>query len=228
VGLVSLVLTIPFFWWYHHVVNPQWADYLVTHTQERLAAAGRTPAGIDSAVAAVRASATDRAQIIGAIMGTVLLSTLIGLVTGAVLRIRSRRIIDRAPRRAPHPGMYALAVIACEAIPIALLVTVVFLNGIAGSTEPPEAFAQRTALWFGPMASMLTTLAASWLLHRGRPGTTRHGFWFGCAVGALDLAIVASVGGPFLPIIFISAIGKAGAGAFGAFLASGTPRRSIA
>jgi hypothetical protein len=29
VGLISLLFVVPFFWYYHHAVNPHWVDFLV-------------------------------------------------------------------------------------------------------------------------------------------------------------------------------------------------------
>lgn len=217
-GLSSLIVTIPFFWWYHHVVNPQWAEFLVAHQRETMLAAGRSIAEIEQSVAAKLASTTDGAQILGAIVGTSAISTLTGLVTGLAMR----RPGDATPTQGQSAGIgtFVLAVIACEAIPIALLVGVVFFYGIAGGTEAPEKFARSVALWFGPIAGALTVVAFAWAINRGRPNTVRRGLWLGLAVAALDLAIVAAQGESFRMLLLFSAIGKSAAGAVGGYLAT--------
>lgn len=91
VGLVSLVLTLPFFWWYHHVVNPEWSELLVAHLRETMTAAGRSATDVDKAIEGQRTSATDGAQLVGSIVGTVIFSVVIGLAASLVLKIRSRR-----------------------------------------------------------------------------------------------------------------------------------------
>lgn len=90
-GMVSVAITIPFFWWYHHVLNPEWSELIVAHIRESMLAASASPGDIEAAVASQRSSATDAAQLTGAIIGTALFSTVIGLVAGAVLKLRARR-----------------------------------------------------------------------------------------------------------------------------------------
>jgi hypothetical protein len=90
VGITSVPITAGFLWWYHHHMNPQWLDYIVDHKRLIMDAAGATPDAIARMEATQRASGTDRAQIMAAFSGSAIVSLLIGLVAGAIMRTRTR------------------------------------------------------------------------------------------------------------------------------------------
>ena len=90
VGIASVPITAGFMWWYHHHMNPQWLDYIVDHKRLVMDAAGATPEAIAQMEAAQRASGTDRAQITAALVGSPIVSLLIGLVAGVIMRTRTR------------------------------------------------------------------------------------------------------------------------------------------
>ena len=85
-GLVSVPITAGFLWWYHHFLNPKWMDYLVEYQRAKMTAAGLSADLIATAEAAQRASGGDAAQLVGAVIGTTILTLLISLIAGAFLR----------------------------------------------------------------------------------------------------------------------------------------------
>lgn len=91
VGLVSLPISAGFLWWYHHYMNPGWLDYIIEYRRSTMSADGATPEAIARMEASQRASGTDRAQLIGAFIGTIVVSLVIGAAAGAVMRTRASR-----------------------------------------------------------------------------------------------------------------------------------------
>jgi hypothetical protein len=79
-GVVSIPITAGFFWWYHHFMNPQWMDLLITYKHQQLAAAGISIDAIMTVEQSMRAGATDFAQLMGAVIGTPVISLVISLV----------------------------------------------------------------------------------------------------------------------------------------------------
>jgi hypothetical protein len=88
-GLVSVPITAGFLWIYHHYINPRWMDLLVAWKEEQMRAQAKTPETISATMDAMRASATDRAQLIGALVGTLVLSLALSLFIAAILRRRN-------------------------------------------------------------------------------------------------------------------------------------------
>ena len=88
VGLVSFPITAGFLWWYHHYLNPGWLDYIVEHRRAAMAADGATADAIAQMETSQRASGTDRAQLSAALIGTTVISLVIGAVAGAIMRTR--------------------------------------------------------------------------------------------------------------------------------------------
>lgn len=80
VAVVSTPIIVGFLLWYHHVLNPGWVDYLVNWKTATMAAADAAPAEIAAAVDALRASGTDQAQVVGGVIGGIVLPTIISLV----------------------------------------------------------------------------------------------------------------------------------------------------
>jgi hypothetical protein len=89
-GVVSIPITAGFLWWYHHHMNPQWLDLLVDYQKQKMLAAGLSADVVAMAETAQRAGGTDAAQLMGAAIGTPLISLVISLF--AYLAVR------RAPR----------------------------------------------------------------------------------------------------------------------------------
>jgi len=86
VGLVSIPISAGFLWAYHHFINPQWNELLIAHQRDVLAQSGASAEAIATMEARQRASGTDAAQVAGALIGTTLISTVISLIAGAILR----------------------------------------------------------------------------------------------------------------------------------------------
>jgi hypothetical protein len=86
VGLVSIPITAGFLWYYHHSMNPRWVDYLVDYQRAKMTAAGASADAIAKADSVQRRSATDQAQLGGAIVGTLIISLVIAFVAGLALR----------------------------------------------------------------------------------------------------------------------------------------------
>ena len=89
VGLVSVPITAGFLWWYHRYMNPQWLDLLVDFQRRKMSEAGASAQAMSQAEASQRASGTDGAQLLGALVGTAIIAPIIGLVAGFVMRRRS-------------------------------------------------------------------------------------------------------------------------------------------
>lgn len=90
VGIVSALITVPFLWFYHHAVNPRWLEFLLDNERRRAAELGLSEAAVSERLAALRRGATDRAQIVGGLLGSTVLSTLLATGWLAVALIRRR------------------------------------------------------------------------------------------------------------------------------------------
>ena len=88
-GLVSVPITAGFLWVYHHYINPRWMDLLVAWKEEQMRAAGTASEPIRTTIEGMRASATDGAQLTGALVGTLVLSLVLSLIISAILRRRN-------------------------------------------------------------------------------------------------------------------------------------------
>ncbi|HET7042418.1 MAG TPA: DUF4199 domain-containing protein [Gemmatimonadales bacterium] len=91
VAAVSAPLTVAALWYYHHYVNPDWLTYLAHFEGQKLAAAGGTPEQVGARIAAVRLSGSDRNQIIGGLIGTLLMGAVVSTLIANVIRYRDRR-----------------------------------------------------------------------------------------------------------------------------------------
>ena len=94
VGLVSVPISAGFLWWYHHYMNPGWMDYIVEHQKATMAAAGATSEAIAQMEASQRSSATDAAQLTGALIGSTVISLAIGAIAGGVMRTRTPKSVS--------------------------------------------------------------------------------------------------------------------------------------
>ena len=85
-GLTSVPITAGFFWIYHHVINPEWMALIIAWKSAAMTARGATPEAITAATTQLSASSTDSAQILGALIGTLVFSVLIALIAGLFFR----------------------------------------------------------------------------------------------------------------------------------------------
>jgi hypothetical protein len=86
VGLVSLPITAGFLWAYHHFINPEWSELIVAYRRDVLTQSGASAEAIAAMETAQRASATDVAQLLGAAIGTPIVSVVIALIAGLFMR----------------------------------------------------------------------------------------------------------------------------------------------
>jgi len=87
-GCFSVPISAGFLWLYHHVIHPGWMDALVAHERERLTHLGTSPDTIARALDAQRASGGDIPQLVGAVVGTTLISVIISAVLWGLWRLR--------------------------------------------------------------------------------------------------------------------------------------------
>lgn len=90
VAVVSAPLTVAFLWYYHHYVNPDWVSYLTAYEQQRLAAQGVPADSIAAAVTRLQQGGTDRAQITGGLVGTVLMGLVVSVLVTGVMKLLTR------------------------------------------------------------------------------------------------------------------------------------------
>jgi hypothetical protein len=86
VGLVSVPITAGFLWAYHHLINPEWSELIVAYRRDALEQSGASAEAIATMETAQRASATDVAQLLGAAIGTPIISMVIALIAGVLMR----------------------------------------------------------------------------------------------------------------------------------------------
>jgi hypothetical protein len=88
VGITSVPITASFLWVYHNYMNPRWVDYLVEYQRAKMAAVGASAEEMATAEAQQRASATDSAQLWGAVIGSLVVSAVLGFIGWTIFRKR--------------------------------------------------------------------------------------------------------------------------------------------
>jgi hypothetical protein len=112
------------------------------------------------------------------------------------------------------------AIILAEALPILLLVAVVFVYGFLrkeGSPSPAE-FAPRAGNWVGPIGGFVATLLFAWWAARRAPARKlAHGTAVGIGTALLDFGLAVLLAGPdaIHPLLFLSNAGRILAGILG-------------
>jgi hypothetical protein len=117
------------------------------------------------------------------------------------------------------------AVILAEALPILVLVAIVFIYGAIRQKDSlsPEAFAPRAGAWVGPIGGFLATLLFAWWTARRAPERKLvHGTAVGVGTALLDLLLGLLLGGfaAIEPLLVVSNAGRVLAGVLGGWLAS--------
>lgn len=91
-ALVSAPLSTLFMYFYHHVLNPQWLGRLTDHAFQTLSARGVPPDSIALTIRQLQRSGTDGQQIVGGLLGTVLIGVVLSIViSGTVFLADARR-----------------------------------------------------------------------------------------------------------------------------------------
>lgn len=93
---ISAPLTTLFMYFYHHVINPQWLDRLTDYTSRSLSARGVPPDSIAFTIRQLQQGGTDGQQVVGGLLGTVMIGALLSLVISAVVSIADARRRRRA------------------------------------------------------------------------------------------------------------------------------------
>ena len=120
-------------------------------------------------------------------------------------------------------GRVVVAVVAAEALPILLLVVVVFVYGLVRRADslPPEKFALVAGMWVGPIGGFVATLLFAFWAARGS-SPIPHGAAVGIGAAVLDLVLSIVLGGsePVHPVLLWSNGGRVLAGVLGGWIAS--------
>ena len=88
VACVTAVVAAFFSWLYCAVINPGYADFMVQDTGRTLAAAGKTAQEISQRLVEVRKEFSTGAQVMEALVGQVVVGTVVSLILGAFMRSR--------------------------------------------------------------------------------------------------------------------------------------------
>jgi hypothetical protein len=99
VAAVSAPLTIAALWYYHHYINPEWVTYLTTYEGQKLTAEGVPLDQIAARIARLQQGATDKSQITGGLVGTLLMGVALSLLITGVLWAAGRLRRPKPPAR---------------------------------------------------------------------------------------------------------------------------------
>jgi hypothetical protein len=90
-GVVSALISVPFLWWYHTTVNPEWLNLLVHWRMQQMTTAGSSAQEIAAAVDSLRRGGTNGAQAVAGVLGSVVISLVLSFVGWLILRALPRR-----------------------------------------------------------------------------------------------------------------------------------------
>ena len=82
---VSAAPTISALWYYHHYINPEWVSYLTTYEGHKLAVEGVPLDQIATRINQLQLGGTDQRQIVGGLIGTVVMGLVLSLLITGVL-----------------------------------------------------------------------------------------------------------------------------------------------
>jgi hypothetical protein len=122
-------------------------------------------------------------------------------------------------------GPVIAAIILAEALPILVLVAVVFVYGFLrkeGSPSPAE-FAPRAGNWVGPIGGFVATFLFAWWAARRAPARrVAHGTVVGIGAALLDFGLALLLAGTnaIQPLLFLSNAGRILAGILGGWRAT--------
>lgn len=110
------------------------------------------------------------------------------------------------------------AVLLAEAIPVLILIGVVFLLG-PKSADGAAEFAGHLGDWIGPVGGACATLLLAYWAARASKHPLRTGLLVGALVAALDISLLIAAGAPFRWLFAASAVGRIVAGLAGGYWA---------
>ena len=86
VALISFLISAAFLWMYHHFINPGWLDFILAFERRTMEKAGMSAAEISNRIDQMRAGNSDFAQVVGGLIGTVVLALLLSTIFSLILR----------------------------------------------------------------------------------------------------------------------------------------------
>lgn len=86
VSLISFPISAAFLWIYHHYINPGWLEHIIDYERGRMLRAGIASGEISTRLDAMRAGNSDSAQLVGGLIGTVVLGLILSLIFSLILR----------------------------------------------------------------------------------------------------------------------------------------------
>ena len=86
VALISFPISAGFLWFYHHFVNPGWLESILSYERQWMEASGISAAEIGVRLDQIRSGNSDFAQVIGGLVGTVVLGLIISAISSVALR----------------------------------------------------------------------------------------------------------------------------------------------
>ena len=87
VSLIAWIIYTPFLVLYHHLINPEWLDYVIEFQKQTMTEANMAAAEIDQRVEQIRAGSTDIMHAVnGLIFGVVVMGFLISSISFVLLR----------------------------------------------------------------------------------------------------------------------------------------------
>lgn len=88
VSLLSFPISTSFLWIYHHLINPQWLENILAYEREQMSQAGVGVGEISSRLMAISAGNSDVAQVVGGLVGTIILGLILSFIFSLILRRR--------------------------------------------------------------------------------------------------------------------------------------------
>ncbi|HKR60083.1 MAG TPA: DUF4199 domain-containing protein [Pyrinomonadaceae bacterium] len=86
VALISFPISTAFLWVYHHYINPNWLEFILAYERSTMAQAGKGAVEIATRLDALRAGNSDMAQLVGGLVGTIILGLVLSIVFSLILR----------------------------------------------------------------------------------------------------------------------------------------------
>ncbi|NND00013.1 MAG: hypothetical protein HKN85_07515 [Gammaproteobacteria bacterium] len=115
-------------------------------------------------------------------------------------------------------GQILASALAIEFLSVAILVAMVAVLGPA-DPDAAQTYAQRLGVWVGPIAGFVLCLLGGWWLARRNPTSAiATGLALGCAVAAIDIALLFFSGAEFQAIFLFSNVGRIVAGTLGGWI----------
>lgn len=101
VSLIAWVIYTPFLILYHHVINPDWLDYVLEFQKRTMIEANTAAGDIDERIERIRAGSTDIMHAVnGLIFGVIILGSIISSISFALVKMGAKKDQPNAPKGA--------------------------------------------------------------------------------------------------------------------------------